>query len=452
MSLTKFALPLLAALLVAALLPPDAAGAGRTGIGRPRGWLMENGYTHSGATEKDRLQSALSHRSGQKSQTVAEQTRGKTTSIAQAGHKPGNPDKKTQPDEGKSRVLTYDAYGPVTVKPGTESREPAPPRPTGEVETDVLGRPVGPVRLYDPPEKPPLPENPAASAEIGRTLPQAAPLPASQAPPPPAAPLQNPPADPAPAPPLLEPYPSSPEGALFGQEQPFVPPTGPGPFGVPQPPREERTDPRPGVVPLEDTRPPGSNAPLVYIAPGHSPDSGSGLELPQQSADGNRDAAGDPSYPSYQELGPEASPGYTGDPQAGTGNRNLLLDLINAERSKGRMCGSMRMPPTHALRANPILMDAAQRHARDMTARRYFSSTTPEGITIGRRLTDAGYAWAFIAENLAHMGGGEEAVLLGWLHAESRCINLMDAEYFEAGIGHDPTGRNWVLTLAAPVP
>jgi uncharacterized protein YkwD len=181
--------------------------------------------------------------------------------------------------------------------------------------------------------------------------------------------------------------------------------------------------------------------------------------LPQHPAAGNSGETGDPPYPSYQELpyGPEAPHGSPDGPanllaNAGAGSGNLLLDLINAERAKGRMCGGTRMPPTHALLANPILMDAAQRQARDMTARRYFSSTSPEGITIGRRLTEAGYNWAFTAENLARVQGGEEAVLRGWLSAESRCVNLMGAEYFEAGIGHDPAGRNWVLTLAAPVP
>ncbi|MDR3176065.1 MAG: CAP domain-containing protein [Desulfovibrio sp.] len=423
MPLTKFALLFPAVLLAAALSPTGATSAGRTDM--------------------------------QKSQPFYEQTQGGEILVAQAGRDPGKPGKKTRQDAEKNRVLTYDAYGPTTVKPGTEPREPAPSRPIGEVETDALGRPVGPVRFYDPPGMQALPQNPAASGELGETLPQAAPFPASSAPLPPAAPLQSLPADPARSPLLQEPAPSSPEGALSGQDQPFVPPTGPGPFGVPQPPREERQGPRPGVVPLEDTRPPGSTAPLVYIAPRRSPDPGSGLESPQQPSDGSGGETGDPS--SYQALpyGTEAPTGSAGgltDPIVGAGSGTLLLDLINAERAKGRMCGGTRMPPTHALQANPILMDAALRHARDMTARRYFSSVSPEGITVGGRLTEAGYTWAFIAENLARMEGGEEAVLRGWLNAESRCVNLMGAEYFEAGIGHDPAGRNWVLTLAAPVP
>jgi uncharacterized protein YkwD len=87
-----------------------------------------------------------------------------------------------------------------------------------------------------------------------------------------------------------------------------------------------------------------------------------------------------------------------------------------------------------------------------MTAGRFFSSITPTGVTLGQRLTAAGYIWSFAAENIAHMDGTAEDVLHSWLAVENRCLNLMGAEYMEAGTGYDPAGRNWVFTLTAPMP
>ncbi|MDR0828355.1 MAG: CAP domain-containing protein [Desulfovibrio sp.] len=346
----------------------------------------------------------------------------------------------------QNTVLSMGQYGPNTVKPGTEPHEPASPRVIGEVSTDARGRPVGPIVFYDK-GKSALGALPASGNDPGAPGQTAAPsTPANSG-----GAYAGSYAGPAPAP-------STPSGGYAGssglpsasgsggtyggdyagQGAPFVPPSGPGPFAPPAGMPATPAAPRAGVVPLADTRPPGSEEPLVYVAPGHEK---SGAD-PAGFAD-----------PAPQTLTAQSpAPARTGSPAPASGAGGNLLALINAERARGRMCGNRRMPSSQALQANPILARVAQNQAEDMNARSYFSSTTPEGVTPGQRLSEAGYVWSFIAENIARMGGGAEAVLRGWLNVESRCENIMGAEYFEAGVGYDPAGRNWVLTLATPAP
>jgi uncharacterized protein YkwD len=86
-----------------------------------------------------------------------------------------------------------------------------------------------------------------------------------------------------------------------------------------------------------------------------------------------------------------------------------------------------------------------------MAARGYLSSTSPDGRTLGRRVSDSGYIWGFIAENIASRSASAEQILQSWLANEAQCANLLGQEYTEAGIGFDARGRFWVLTLAAPM-
>lgn len=59
-----------------------------------------------------------------------------------------------------------------------------------------------------------------------------------------------------------------------------------------------------------------------------------------------------------------------------------ILQRVNAERRKAGM---------HILRHNVLLAEAAQRHARDMQKRGYFSHFTPEGLSYVDRIRDVGY-------------------------------------------------------------
>jgi uncharacterized protein YkwD len=128
-----------------------------------------------------------------------------------------------------------------------------------------------------------------------------------------------------------------------------------------------------------------------------------------------------------------------------------MLGLINAARAQGRVCGEESMPPAPPLRGSSVLDASAREHVKDMAARRYFSSTTPDGRTLGKRVTDGGYIWGFVAENLAAGRSVADETLHKWLGSGNQCRNLMDREYEDIGVGFDPAGPYWSVILAAPL-
>ena len=104
--------------------------------------------------------------------------------------------------------------------------------------------------------------------------------------------------------------------------------------------------------------------------------------------------------------------------------------VLNEERAeRGR-------PRVHA---QPQLQRAAERHARDMVRRRYFSHTTPEGRTFDERLVayTHGFTWK-VGETLAWGGRSKatpEAIVRAWLDSPSHRRVLLDADYRDVGIG-----------------
>lgn len=293
--------------------------------------------------------------------------------------------------------------GLILVQPGdagpvSDPAAPAAPYVVGELDTDATGRPVGSVKTVPPPgyTGPTGPASPPAS-----TAPLAATLPVTTAPS--VAAMQD--------------------GAQTAAPQFTPPPAAPR---QPQPPRA-------GVTPLQDDRQERPVTGIGVFADGAAPEQG-GQALPGA-------APGMPGAPATGALSSGADRMQAGG----------MLPLINAVRATGRTCGSTPMPPAAALTENQTLSRAAQAHARDMTARRYLSSTTPEGITLGKRIADIGYMWGFIAENIAADTGTAEQTLQRWLADEQQCRNIMGQEYVDAGVGHDAAGRRWVFTVALPM-
>ncbi len=103
-----------------------------------------------------------------------------------------------------------------------------------------------------------------------------------------------------------------------------------------------------------------------------------------------------------------------------------LFDLVNEERE------GHGLPP---LRHDDRLQQAARRHSRAMAEGDFFNHVWPDGTTLARRLSDAGYAPALAwAENIAvnfldpaelveaFMGSADHrANILGWEFADTGC-------------------------------
>ena len=111
------------------------------------------------------------------------------------------------------------------------------------------------------------------------------------------------------------------------------------------------------------------------------------------------------------------------------------------------------MQAARALVWNRALAEAAEQHSVDMTVRRYFDHVSPDGKRVSQRVTDQGYNWRMVGENLA---GGDETVpgvLSGWLKSPEHCQNMMSPAYAEVGVAcvrqpGSQWGNYWTMVLA----
>jgi uncharacterized protein YkwD len=112
------------------------------------------------------------------------------------------------------------------------------------------------------------------------------------------------------------------------------------------------------------------------------------------------------------------------------------LCLVNRERELRRL-----RPLTNHTR----LAAAARAHSRDMVARLYFGHVTPEGLTVSRRVLNAGYAspnrsWS-VGENLA-WGTGSYATpasrMAALMNSPGHRANILHPSFRESGVGVAP--------------
>ncbi len=116
-----------------------------------------------------------------------------------------------------------------------------------------------------------------------------------------------------------------------------------------------------------------------------------------------------------------------------------VLCLVNGERA---LRGVAPVAPEDRLR------QAATGHALDLAARGYFAHATPEGTTVGDRLTAAGYAWSSYGENIARGQETPRDVMSAWMRSAGHCRNVLSPGVTELGVGVGPAGRTWVQNFA----
>ena len=119
------------------------------------------------------------------------------------------------------------------------------------------------------------------------------------------------------------------------------------------------------------------------------------------------------------------------------------------------MCGSTYYNAAAPVAWNGRLFDAAAGHAQDMATNNYFSHVSQDGRTFSQRITNAGYAWSTVAENIAAGQGTVAQVMDGWLQSPGHCANIMNGNYTEIGVA---CARNdastykqyWAMELGRP--
>jgi uncharacterized protein YkwD len=106
--------------------------------------------------------------------------------------------------------------------------------------------------------------------------------------------------------------------------------------------------------------------------------------------------------------------------------RREMLERVNLERA------SRGLPP---LRRHPRLDEAAQGHANDMHARRYYGHDTPEGKTVMDREQARGYRATFAGENIARGQYSVQEVMDGWMGSPVHQEHLLSTMLNEVGFG-----------------
>lgn len=121
-----------------------------------------------------------------------------------------------------------------------------------------------------------------------------------------------------------------------------------------------------------------------------------------------------------------------------------MLELVNAERAKVG-CAALTM--------DARLTAAARGHSQDMATRGYFAHDTPEGVGMATRVTNAGYRWSAVAENIAMGYPDPASVLSGWMNSPGHRTNILHCQYRQLGVGvvaNAKGARYWTQDFATP--
>lgn len=122
-----------------------------------------------------------------------------------------------------------------------------------------------------------------------------------------------------------------------------------------------------------------------------------------------------------------------------------FLKSVNALRTKGCKCGGTYMPPVAPLVWNNQLAEAAQRHANDMAQHNFFDHQGSDGTSSAQRVSQTGYNWRSVGENIAYGYDNIQGVVAGWSKSTGHCKNMMSAGFAEMGAAQQK--GYWVQTL-----
>lgn len=136
----------------------------------------------------------------------------------------------------------------------------------------------------------------------------------------------------------------------------------------------------------------------------------------------------------YSHVGSSA-PGTVRQDTPPAGELASVFDLVNEARSRTQQCGNKTMPPVDALTYNADIGQAAQLHAEDMAAKNYFEHVSLDGRTFVDRINSTAYDGSAAGENIAMGFQSAAAVVQGWLDSPGHCVNLMDPDFDDVGLG-----------------
>jgi uncharacterized protein YkwD len=113
-------------------------------------------------------------------------------------------------------------------------------------------------------------------------------------------------------------------------------------------------------------------------------------------------------------------------PSADATAEAAVLTLVNQERTKAGCA---------ALSVDARLTAAARDHSAEMAGRGYFAHDTPDGVSVGTRVTNAGYRWSAVGENIAKGQQDAAAVMQAWMNSPGHRANILNCRFTNIGIG-----------------
>ncbi|MDX1438272.1 MAG: CAP domain-containing protein [Rubricoccaceae bacterium] len=125
-----------------------------------------------------------------------------------------------------------------------------------------------------------------------------------------------------------------------------------------------------------------------------------------------------------------------------------MLVAVNQLRAEGRDCGGTYYGPVEPLAWNRNLASAAIRHSNDMAEHDHFAHVGTDGSTVGDRVSQAGYEWREVGENIAHNQQSISEVVEAWANSSGHCANIMGDGFVE--IGAAETDRYWTQVFGRP--
>lgn len=125
-----------------------------------------------------------------------------------------------------------------------------------------------------------------------------------------------------------------------------------------------------------------------------------------------------------------------------------VLRFVNAARASGTTCGDTFRPAVPPLKANDLLIQAAQAHSDDMLAMGKLTHTGSDGSNPGQRIARTGYQYSTWGENAAVGYPNEESVVKGWLGSTPHCNSIMSSSFTEMGAAR--AANYWTLAFAKP--
>lgn len=126
-------------------------------------------------------------------------------------------------------------------------------------------------------------------------------------------------------------------------------------------------------------------------------------------------------------------------PSGGGDIAQRVLDLSNAERSRAG---------APALSLHPQLMAAAQHHTNLMVQHNQMTHQLPGEPELSDRISQSGYQWGGVAENVAQGQTSPEQVVSTWMNSPGHRKNLLNPEYQHLGVGY--ANNFWTQKFARP--